>query len=128
MNAHNGIDQEQRTWAMVAHIGPILVSLVSGGLLCFVVPLVLYLAKQESSPFIAEHARESLNFRLTLLIAYIILWPVIVLLALSGIGLCIVIPMAALVWFVELVLSIVGGVKAMGGESYSYPFAWRIVS
>ena len=122
------IEQDDRMWAMAAHIGALVVSFFSGGLLCFVVPLVIYVAKKDASPFIGEHAKESLNFRLTLLIGYVVLTPVAIILAITGIGLCIVIPFAIAVWIVELVLSIVAGMKASGGEGYRYPFAIRLVS
>ena len=34
-------------------------------------PLVIYLLKQDESLFVRDHARESLNFQLTLIVAYI---------------------------------------------------------
>lgn len=112
--------QEDRTWALVAHLGACLASLVSAGLLSFVLPLVIYLAKREESEFVGDQARESLNFRITLFIAYLVNVPLIFL----GIGLCIY----PVIWLVDLIFGIVAGIKAYDGVRYRYPVALRLVS
>src|SRR5204862_1793296 len=62
-------DQTARNWARAAHLGPIVVSLASVGLLGWIVPLCVMRAQREVRPCAAEHARASLNFRLTMFIA-----------------------------------------------------------
>ena len=38
----------------------------------WIVPLIIFLVKKDESPFVREQARQSLNFQLTLIIAYIV--------------------------------------------------------
>src|SRR5688500_14757764 len=54
---------DEKTLAILSHILCIVA--------CFLAPLVIYLVKKDS-PYITAHAKESLNFQLTLIIAYII--------------------------------------------------------
>src|SRR5207248_9160747 len=57
---------DQRTLAMIAHLLAIP--------LHWIAPLVLYLIKKDEpgSKFVADQAKESLNFQLTMLIVYVI--------------------------------------------------------
>jgi len=112
--------KEERTWALAAHLGATVGSFVSGGMLAFVVPLVIYLAKKEESEFVADQAKESLNFRITLFIGYLIG----IVLTFFVVGLCLI----AVVWLVDLIFGIIAGLKAYEGERYRYPFAIRLVS
>lgn len=112
--------QEERTWALVAHLGACLASLVSAGLLSFVLPLVIYLAKREESAFVGDQAKESLNFRITLFIGYLIG----AILTIFLVGFCLLI----VIWIVDLVFGIIAGIKAYDGERYRYPFALRLVT
>ena len=111
---------EERTWALAAHIGPVVASFISAGLLAFVLPLVIYLAKRDQSEFIADQAKESLNFRITLFIGYLVCVPLIFL---FGVGLCLM----PVIWLLDLIFGIIAGLKANEGIRYRYPFAIRLV-
>jgi uncharacterized Tic20 family protein len=82
-------------------------------------PLVVYLAMRQQSEFVAENAREALNFHLSVLIYCLCCVPLIFvvigfpLLIALGIG--------------SLVLAIIGAVKAANGECYRYPLTIRLV-
>jgi uncharacterized Tic20 family protein len=52
-----GISQDEKTMAMLAHGLPILVG--------FWAPLIIWLLKKDQSPYIAEQAKEALNFQIT---------------------------------------------------------------
>src|SRR4030095_9025957 len=56
---------EEKTLAILSHV----LCLVAG----FVAPLVIYLIKKDESPYVSAHAKESLNFQITLWIAIFIL-------------------------------------------------------
>ncbi len=113
--------QAARTWAIVAHLGPIALSLISAGMLGWLVPLVVLLTQKDQLPFAAQHARESLNFRITLLIFYVVSLPFLVFLW------CIGIPLWIAVWVAEIVLGIVAAVRASDGLDYRYPLTLRIL-
>ena len=85
----------------------------------FLAPLVIYLIKKDNSPFVREHARESLNFQLTLLIAYIAGFVLIIIF----IGLLVL----AVLGLIHLILVIVATVKASDNQLYRYPFSIRFI-
>src|SRR5580700_8355532 len=66
-------------------------------------PLVIWLIKKDESSFVEANAKESLNFQLTMLIAYAVSW--ILVIVLIGALLFFVI------WVVNIVLVIVAAVK-----------------
>ena len=106
------ISQDNKTMALLAHLGGIFFG--------FIPSLVIWLIKKDESAFVAEQAKEALNFQITVMIAFVI----------SAILIFVVIGLF-LIWAVmigNLVLCIVAGVKANSGESYRYPMAIRLIS
>ena len=112
--------QEERNWALVVHLGPVVLGTSSMGLLAFVLPLVVFLAKRDDSEFVSDQAKESLNFQITVLLAYLICIPLIFIVV--GIFFWIVIALA------ELVLGLIAAVKSYDGHRYRYPLALRLVN
>ncbi|MEX2324750.1 MAG: DUF4870 domain-containing protein [Nitriliruptoraceae bacterium] len=126
------VNAESRGWAMGAHLSALGIGLVSAAILGFVGPLVVWLLRREDDPYAEYHAKEALNFQLTVLLVIvlsaILAIPAIIIGVLTlGIGLillAIVALVAAVLWFV---LPIVATVKAGNSESYRYPFTIRFV-
>jgi uncharacterized protein len=114
--------QEERTWAMFAHVGAILASFVG---IPFLGPLIVMLTQGTKSAFVRRHAVESLNFQLMLMIAVVagVLLSILTL----GIGLLVFIPVAIVGSIVALVFTVIGGIKANNGEDYRYPVNFRMV-
>ena len=102
---------DEKTMGILAHI----LTLVGG----FVAPLIIYLIKKDNSPYVTAHAKESLNFQLTMLIAYIVSWILVVIL----IGFLLVF----LVIVANLVLVIIATIKASEGKFYKYPFSIKFI-
>jgi uncharacterized Tic20 family protein len=86
-------------------------------------PLIVWLTQKEKSAFVADQGAEALNFQITTSIVGIVL----MILGFTIIGLVVAIPGFLIVGIGWLVLTIVGGVKASGGERYRYPFNWRLI-
>jgi len=108
--AHN----DDKTWALVAHFGGALGTLISFGPLGFVGPLIAYLAKGQQSPTVRAHALAALNFQL--------LWSIIsfVLLFVSW---CLLFIPSLVVFAFQLIIGIIAGVKANEGVLYKYPMS-----
>lgn len=104
--------RDDRALALVAHLS----SLVGVGLIA---PLIIYLVKKDSSPFVADQAKEALNFHITVLLA--IIASIILIFVVVGIFLLIAVAIGA------TVLSIVAAIRANDGEAYRYPFTLRLV-
>src|SRR6185312_9833899 len=61
--------QDERTWGLIAHLSSLIAWLVA---LPFVGPLVVWVIKKDQSPFVADQAKESLNFQIAVLIASLV--------------------------------------------------------
>lgn len=120
--------QDERQWAMFAHLSALLGWLVTsgvGGWGSFLGPLVIWLIKKDTMPFVADQAREALNFNLTVSAIFLVLLILSVLTL--GIGFLVTLPIMLIVGLAALVLVIMAALKANEGVAYRYPFALRLV-
>lgn len=120
---------EERQWALFAHLSILLGGLITTGWAfstgSFIGPLVIWLVKKDTMPFVADQAKEALNFAITL---SIVCFALLVLTILSlGIGALITIPVLMFIGIAALVLVILAAIKANEGVAYRYPFAIRLV-
>ena len=107
--AHRGSD---KIWSILSHLS----ALLGVG---FVLPLVVYLAMRNESGYVAAHAREALNFHISVLIYALGCIPLVSILI--GIPLLIVLGVGS------LILAIVASIKASNGLCYRYPLTLRFV-
>lgn len=99
---------EERTWAILVHVLSIFFWIIPS--------LVVYLAKRDESPYLAEHAREALNFQITFALMMVVL-------AVSIIGII-------FLWLpgiIDVVVCIVAAIRASDNGIYRYPLSLRIV-
>jgi len=96
----------------LAHIGPIIIG--------FVAPLVIWLIYKDRGRYVADQAKEALNFQITVTIAATI--SSILIFAFIGIVLL------PAVLIVALVLMIMAAIAANKGEAYRYPVSLRLVN
>ncbi len=112
--------QDERLWGMMAHIGPLLVTLVTGGSLGWIVPLVLYFVYRDRDPFIRYNAAQSLNFHIIVAIGAVISF--ILMLVIIGFF------TIAIIYVVGIVLPIIAGIAANRGQLYKYPLTPQMIS
>ena len=86
----------------------------------FVLPFIVWLVKKNDPDNVAAHAKEALNFHLSLLLYVILCVPFMWIL----IG----IPFAILIGIAGFVLAIIAAVKASDGGFYRYPLTIRFIS
>lgn len=119
---------EERQWAMFAHLSALLGGVVTGwfgGWGWFLGPLIIWLIKKDTMPFVNDQAKEALNFNITIAIVFVILW-VLTFMTL-GVGILIAWPLMVIIGIAALVFIILAAVKANEGVAYRYPFALRLV-
>ena len=109
--------QEVRQWARFCHLSALLGIWIPFGNL--IGPLILWQMKREKDPFIDAQGKEALNFQITVAIASLICFLLMVLII--GFFLLGILAIGA------LVLTIIAGVKANEGFPYRYPFTWRLI-
>jgi uncharacterized Tic20 family protein len=114
--------EEERNWAILAHLSALLAALVA---LAFLGPLVVLLVFGNRSGYVRHHAVEALNFQVTALLLGIA--AILATLLTFGFGLLIIIPAALVYGIFWLVVIIVAAVRASNGEWYRYPLSIRIV-
>jgi uncharacterized Tic20 family protein len=108
-----GASQEDKTLALLTHL--------SGIILSFIVPLVIWLTNKDKSDkaFLNDQAKEALNFQITIAIA----WVIAAVLSVVLIGFL----LYPIILIVNLIFCILAGVKANEGVAYRYPFALRLI-
>lgn len=118
-----GLPAEVRNWAMAAHLSAFAGALVA---VAVIGPLVVWLIRREVDGFSEQHAREALNFNLTVLL--LVVAGVVISVATLGVGLLVVVPVGMIVGVAWIVLTIIAAVRASEGRDYRYPLTIRFVS
>jgi len=111
-------NKEERTWAMLCHlciVAQIFVPILILG------PLLIWLIKGDQLPFVKTQGKEVLNFQITLFLAGIVCW---VLVLAFGLGFILM----GVLGIYSIVVGVIGAVKTNEGVAYRYGFNWRLIS
>ncbi len=100
--------ESEKLWAMALHLLAIPFE--------FFAPLIGYFVLRDRGPFVSHHAKESLNFGITIVIAAVVL-------AISIVGLLFIWALP-IVW---VVFRIIAAIKAAQGEFYRIPIAIKFI-
>ena len=103
---------DDKNIATVTHLGGTVFSFVPG--------LLVWILKKEDSAYLADQAKEALNFQITILIASfvaaILMWLLIGFILLP------------IVWLLNIVFCIVAAISTSKGEAYRYPLCLRLIN
>ena len=86
----------------------------------FILPLIVYLVKRRESVLVAAHAKEVLNFHISLVIYTFCAIPLVFI--------CIGIPILVAIGLGSLICAIIASLKASEGSFYRYPLTIRLIS
>ncbi|WNC12720.1 DUF4870 domain-containing protein [Brevibacillus brevis] len=109
--------KEERMWAMIAHLSSLVGFFIPLGNVLG--PLIVWLVKRETSPFVDRHGKEAVNFGISVTIYA----AVSSILLLVFIGALLLIALF-LFWAVFLIM---GAVKANEGSEFRYPLTIRFI-
>ncbi len=130
-----------RQWAAGAHLLALTLAILTVwlvGMAGVVGAGIVYFVKRDDSPFAAAHAKEAINFNLSMLlysavaavIAFLLMGATVLTLGLgliltapAGLVLVLAICAIAVMW---LVCSVIAAFKAWNGEHYRYPLTIRL--
>lgn len=136
------LTENERLWAAGAHLAALALALLTSwmaGIAGGLGALGIWILKRDESAFVAEHAKEAVNFNLSMfiyacaagLIGFLLVGATILTLGLgiiltapAGIVLLLAIGAIAVMW---LVCSVIATFKAYNGESYRYPLTIRLL-
>jgi uncharacterized Tic20 family protein len=111
-------DKQARIWGMLCHLTALLgmIGIPFGHIFG---PLIIWLVKKNTYPFVNIQGKESLNFQLSMTIYAI----AAALLIFVKIGM----PLLLLVAGINFILVIIASIRAFNGETYTYPLAIRLI-
>jgi uncharacterized Tic20 family protein len=111
--------QQERSWATVSHVVPLVAMVLSAGSLGFIASLVMYFVMRDRGPFVRQAAANSLNVQIITGIVLLISLPLMLLLVgFATYGLALVF---------AFVVHLIAAIKANQGEWYSPPMTPRFV-
>jgi len=111
------LPSDDKTFAMVSHLAPLATGVVAVGHI--ILPLLILLLKGKESKFVEAHARESLNFQISVTIYWIV--TIVLMFVLIGFLLAIILVILQIVFMIKAML------RAGNGEEYRYPLCIRFV-
>jgi uncharacterized Tic20 family protein len=113
-----GPTQDERTWGMIAHLSAfaLFVFPLGGNIIA---PLIVWLARRDTSSYVNTEAKEALNFNISVSLG----WIVCGVLTFVLIG----IPLGVILFLGWLVMTIIAAIRAAEGAGYRYPVALRLI-
>jgi len=108
---------EDRLWAALAHLSAF--AMYFTGIGHIVGPMIIWLWKRDTNPFVASEAREAMNFNISVSIY-----------ALVALVLCLIvigIPLLIAIHTFQVICIIVAALKASDGIHFRYPLNLRLV-
>jgi uncharacterized Tic20 family protein len=110
---------DERQWALLAHLSGLIASFLGG--MSFLGPLIIWLIKKDQSAFVADQAKEALNFQIAVTIALFVSFAI-------GAATCIGFLLIPVVGIGSLVFAIIAAMEANKGVVYRYPYTIRLVT
>jgi len=111
--------ENDKLWASLSHFG---------GILGPIPVLIIWLVLKDRGPRTSVEGKEALNWQITFIIGYVALWIVVGILSIPLWFLSPILGLIPLAWWVlNVVFSILGGVRVQGGGGYRYPFNFRFI-
>jgi len=114
--------KEERTWALAAHLSAFAMYFTGFGHI--IGPLVVWLIKRDTLPFVDDQAKEALNFQISwtiYLVANFALFCTII-------GAVVAVPLFFVLPIFHVVCMIVAAVRSNDGLPYRYPMTIRFVN
>jgi uncharacterized protein len=110
---------DDRQWALLAHLSGLIASMLGG--LSFLGPLIIWLVKKDQSAFVADQAKEALNFQIAVTIALLVSFAI-------GAATCVGFLLVPVVAIGSLVFAIIAAMEANKGVAYRYPYTIRLIN
>ena len=110
---------DERQWALLAHLSGLIASAIGG--MAFLGPLVIWLIKKDQSAFVADQAKEALNFQIAVTIALVVTGVI-------GMLTCVGFLLLPVIGIGSLVFSIIAAMAANSGVAYRYPYTIRLIT
>lgn len=104
---------DEKNIATVTHL--------AGTIFLFIPALIVWILKKDDSAYIADQAKEALNFQITVAIAMFVAANILIWIL---VGLALI----PIIWITNIILSILAAVATSKGETYRYPICLRLIN
>jgi uncharacterized Tic20 family protein len=111
---------EDRNLAIIAHLSGC-AGVLGGGLLGFVGPLVIYLLKKDSSPYLEVQSKEALNFQITIFLGALLAA------VLTAVTCGMLFPLLFAPMILQVVFAVIAAMAVRDGKNYRYPYNFRLL-
>jgi uncharacterized protein len=93
---------------------------LAGTVFSFIPPLIVWILKKDDSAYLADQAKEALNFQITVALAMFV----------CSILIWLLIPafLMMIIWIANIILCIIAAIATSKGETYRYPFCLRLIN
>ena len=105
-------NNDDKNISTVTHLG--------GTVFSFIPALIVWILKKDDSAYIADQAKEALNFQITVLIAQFVAG----VLAIILIGFLFM----GIIWILNVIFCIIAAIASSKGEAYRYPLCLRLIN
>lgn len=122
--ADETILDDERNWAMAAHLSVLAGSVVPFGNI--IAPLVIWQVHKEKSPFVVKHALECLVFQVGLMLAAFVL--VLLVMLTMGAAIILAVPAFFALFAASVFYMVVATIRASERKIWEYPVTTRWVS
>lgn len=122
-----GVTDDEKSFAVFAHLG--LLGHLAVPVLSIGIPIAIWLTKKDKSAFVDDHAREAINFQISLMI-YTVALPAIAALVgvlTCGVGMVLLAPALVGPYVLGLVGMIMAAMATNRGEFFRYPMTIRFI-
>lgn len=94
---------------------------LAGTVFSFIPALIVWILKKDDSVYIADQAKEALNFQITIAIAMFVSGTILswVLIGIAFIP---------IIWVANIVFCIIAAISSSKGETYRYPICLRLIN
>ncbi len=111
--------EEEKNWAVATHLASLsgYIGIPLGHILG---PLIIWLMKKDSSPFLDEVGKETVNYNISIILWFVLCIP-----------LCFIIigiPMLICLAIMDVIVTIMAAIAASNGQQYKYPLTIRFIS
>ena len=116
-----------RQWAAGVHVAALLAAMMTSlwaGVAGAIAALIVWMLVRDKSAFATEHAKEAVNFNLSMFIYAAI--AVLLVVFTLGIGLIVALPMWLVLALAWIVCTLLAAFKAYDGQPYRYPITIRL--
>lgn len=109
----DGSTSDERLWALIAHLSPFVVPVLG--------PLIVWVVQKDKSEFVADQAKESLNFQLSIIVVGFLIGAGGI--ATFGFGF-LLLPVLGIF---ATIYQIIAAMEANKGVRYRYPYTFRFI-